>query len=187
MICISAGHHPTKPGACFEGFCEHDEAVKWVNEICSHLGDLCVKVPPSTLKEKVAFINVRNPSMAVEIHFNAAQVHKDLNNNGEVDEGEMKNVGSGALTLYYPGSKKGKRLATEVQTVLEPIFTRHWDGVMEGWYRMNKNFGADYFLAKTKCTSIIVEPEFIHRKDLIQKNREVACFNIAQCLMEFTI
>ncbi|KKL45821.1 hypothetical protein LCGC14_2351830, partial [marine sediment metagenome] len=30
MIIIFAGHHPRKPGACFEGFCEHDEALRWL-------------------------------------------------------------------------------------------------------------------------------------------------------------
>ena len=185
MILISAGHHPTKPGACFEGFCEHDEALRWVDEICKHLGELCVKVPPSVLKDKIAFINARSPDIAVEIHFNSAKVWKDLNENGIVDAGEMKNVGRGALTLYCPNSVKGKALATVVQEAMSPLYGTHWNGVMEGWYRMSKKYGADKFLTKTRCPAIIIEPEFIHHKDLIQEHREVACFNIVQALVEY--
>jgi len=187
MILISAGHHPTKPGACYEGFCEHDEAVRWVNNIVNLLGeDNAVLVPPSTLKNKLEFINNRNPTIAAEIHFNAARVWNDLNKNDIKDEGEVKNVGKGCLTLYCPGSIKGKRLATTVQEGMEQIYSRHWNGVMEGWYRMNKNFGPDRFLVKTKCPAIIIEPEFIHRKDLIQQNRDVVCASIAQALLDYT-
>jgi len=185
MICISAGHHPTKPGACYEGFCEHDEAVRWVDEICSHLGESCLKVPATTLKEKVAFINARMPRAAIEIHFNAARVWEDLDKNGIQDVGEVRNVGKGALTLYYPGSKNGLTLATAIQGNLETLFDRHWNGVMEGWYRMNKKFGPDYFLEKTRCPAIIIEPEFIHRKDIIQNKRKEACIAIATTLKEF--
>ena len=75
MILISAGHHPTKPGACYEGFCEHDEALRWVDIICLQLGEIgleCLPVPAGILKNKVNFINARSPILAVEIHFNSA-------------------------------------------------------------------------------------------------------------------
>lgn len=174
MLLVSAGHHPSKPGACYKSFCEHDEAVRWVDEICDQLGEQrCVKVPPGVLRDKVRFINNRHPVAAVEIHFNSA-----------VDS-EGNHVGSGALCLHYPGSQTGMSLATRIQQGLEPIFGRHWNGVMEGWYRMDPKFGPDFFLARISCPSVIIEPEFIHHKELLQGNRYQACFAIAQSLLEF--
>ena len=187
MILISAGHHQTKAGACFEDFCEFDEAARWAKLIVEMIGDdKALLVPFGVLKDKVAFINERaQNSIAIEIHFNSAKVWEDLDKDGVVDEGEVRNIGKGAMTLHYPKSAKGIELAINVQEAVQPIFGKSWKGVMEGYYRMNPKFGVDYFLAKTKCPSIIVEPEFIHRKEVIQKNREVACFNIAEVLKEF--
>ena len=186
MILISAGHHPNKAGACYEDFCQFDEAARWAKLIVEYIGDdKALLVPFGVLKDKVAFINERAAgSVAIEIHFNSAKIWEDLNKNGVRDDGEMKNVGNGALTLHYPNSVKGIELAINVQETMQSIFGKHWNGVMEGYYRMNPKFGIDYFLAKTNCPSIIIEPEFIHHKELIQSNREVACFNIAQTLME---
>ncbi|MDX1351553.1 MAG: N-acetylmuramoyl-L-alanine amidase [Thiomicrorhabdus sp.] len=173
MILISAGHYPEKPGACYKGFCEFDEANRWVDEIIKYLPeDVALKVPPNTLKHKVAFINARNPTIAVEIHFNAA-----VDSTG-------KNVGSGALCLHYPDSVSGFKYASEIHKPLVDLFGSHWDGVMEGYYRMNKKFGVDFFLAKTKCPAVIVEPEFIHRKEKIIENRAEACKRIAHTLGE---
>ena len=31
MIFLSAGHYPSRPGAGFEGFFEHDEAMLWAD------------------------------------------------------------------------------------------------------------------------------------------------------------
>ena len=64
-------------------------------------------------------------------------------------------------------------------------YDEHWNGVMPGWYRMNKNFGPDFFLKRTHCPSIIIEPEFIHHKDLIVDNREKVCTAIAQALINY--
>jgi len=188
MILISAGHHPTKAGACYEDFCEFDEAARWAKLITENIGEEhALLVPFGVLKDKVAFINERaHNSIAIEIHFNSAKIWEDLDNDGLVDEGEMINVGRGALSLHYPNSVKGVRLAIDMQDSIQPLYGKHWNGVMAGYYRMNPKFGVDYFLAKTHCPSVIVEPEFIHHKDLIQKHREVACFNIAQALMDFS-
>lgn len=186
MILISAGHYPEKPGACYEGFCEFDEANRWVDQIILNLNsENALKVPSGTLKPKVQFINSRGATLAIEIHFNSATVWDDLNHNKVIDEGEVRNVGRGSLCLYYPGSEKGKAHAQNIQDALVPIFGTHWNGVMEGYYRMNKKFGPDFFLAKTKCPSVIVEPEFIHHKELLTKNRIAACHNIAEAIREF--
>jgi len=71
-----------------------------------------------------------------------------------------------------------------VQDKLSLLFTPD-RGVKEGYYKMSPANGIDYFLRRTKCTSLIIEPEFIHRKELIQKHRDVACKAIAKALLDF--
>jgi len=171
MIFVSAGHHQEKKGACCEDFCEHDEAKIWASFLDHYLGDNSLMVPSGTLKHKVNFINkyASANDIAVEIHFNAA-VDSDGNN-----------VGKGSETLYYPGSVKGKELAKQVQSVLASIFQPD-RGAKEGWYRMNPSFGADYFLQRTLCAALILEPDFIHRKEVIQSHRDAACKKLAEAL-----
>jgi len=173
MILISAGHHPGKRGAHFEDFYEHDEAVLWATLIVHNLGSEGMLVPADVLRKKVNFINAMRPSIAMEIHFNSA-----------VDE-DGKHVGRGCETLYYPGSVEGKKIADRVQATLANIFPPD-RGVKEGWYRMNKDFGPDYFLARTSCASIIIEPEFVHRKDIIETNRIEACAKLAETLRGYS-
>lgn len=184
MIAVSAGHYPAKPGACDNGFCEHDEAMKWMRLIVSHLDGIAFEVPTGFLRDKIKFINDRTPELAVEVHFNDLQKWIDANNNGIIDEGEMKHVGSGAMTLYYPGSMKGKRFAEAMQLCYEPIFGKSWRGVMEGWYRMDPKRGPDFFLKRTACPAVILEPEFISNKNGIVTNREKICESIAATLVE---
>jgi len=170
MIFVCAGHHVKAPGASYKGFNEYDEACLWSKLIVDYIGNNAVLVPNGVIKDKVQFINDRDPvdSIAVEIHFNSA---KD-------DQGTP--IGEGAETLYYPDSVKGRVIATKVQAALAGLFRDR--GVKEGWYRMQKRFGPDYFLARTKCPAIIIEPDFIHRREYIQTRREQACRAIANAL-----
>lgn len=188
MIFLSPGHHPAAPGAVYQGFAEHDEAARWVYEIFNHLPiDSALVVPPLVLQSKVDFINRRvvvGRSIAVEIHFNSAKVWKDLDHDGVVDEGEQQNVGRGSETLYMPGSVKGRQLAEVLQAALAEVF-KPSRGVKEGYYQMNPAKGPDYFLEKTICPAVILEPEFIHFKREIQAGRAKACELIADALEEF--
>jgi len=189
MILVSAGHHAAKAGACFEDFCEFDEAARWAKLIVENLGDdKSLLVPFGVLKDKVNFINERSSNkntIAVEIHFNSAVIWKDDNKDGVKQDEEFHHVGRGSETLYYPNSVKGKAAAEVVQNNLSRIFLPN-RGVKEGWYRMQKRFGPDYFLAKTKCTSLIIEPEFIDNKETIIKHRKTGCLAIAESLLELT-
>jgi N-acetylmuramoyl-L-alanine amidase len=169
MIFISAGHYPAHPGATHERFIEHDEAVVWRNLLIDKLIPLEVmSVPSEVLRSKVDFINARlqNGDLALEIHFNSA-----------LDK-EGNHVGRGCETLYYPGSKKGKEFAEACQIALAEVFPPD-RGVKEGWYRMDPTRGADFFLEKTKCPAVIIEPEFVHHSNIIQDNREEACENLS--------
>lgn len=182
MILLSAGHFPEQPGACYKGWCEHQEAMLWVREIMSHTQPGVEFVPTGSLKSKVDYVNRSKAILAIEIHFNSAKIWRDLNNDGKVTDDEVQNVGSGALTLYAPGSARGKAYADMFQSELEPAFGRHWNGVMEGWYRMDKDNGPDYFLSKTNCPALILEPEFIHHMETLQKNRSAVCYGLAQLM-----
>lgn len=205
VIFISAGHFPQQPGAVYDGFVEHDEAMIWARRIVELLGADSMLVPTGVLKAKVAFINARNVpgSVCMEIHFNDAVRWRDKNADGKVTDDELEHVGEGAETLYCPGSEPGKRLALAVQQSIEHLFPYKWTdhnrngiqerdeltgrGVKEGWYRMDKSKGPDFILAKTVCPTVIVEPEFVQRRDRIIANREAACAAMAQALRSLVV
>lgn len=185
LIAISAGHYPNKPGACHEGFCEYDEAQRWADYLVALLGPgNAVRVPGTPLRDKVEFIKARDCALAVEIHFNAFQVWKDKNGNGIKDIDEMVNVGRGSLTYYYPGSEEGKALAVQCQEILGALFPPN-HGAKEGWYRMDPKNGPIFFLEKTPCPAVLIEPEFLHNKALIQANREEACKQLAVLFLNY--
>ncbi len=186
VIYVSAGHYPEKPGACYGDFCEHGEATAWAIQITDQLiraGEDARLVPTGHLREKVAFINGGDAALAIEVHFNSFKVWKDANADGLVTDDELMHAGKGCETLFFPGSEKGAYLANEIQRVLAPAMFKD-RGIKPGYYRMNPKNGPDFFLAKTKCPSAILEPDFIHQKEWIQSNRELACVAIADALIK---
>jgi len=192
MIFISAGHHEKAQGATYGAFTEFYFTVKYAEKIIELLGDRCVRVPAGTLKQKVNFINHyikenpdKKPYTAIEIHFNSAKMWRDQNANGVIDDGEMVHVGRGSETLYYPGSKTGKPLAEKIQDALGRVCQPD-RGSKEGWYQMNPAKGPDFFLAKTHCRAVIVEPEFIDNIENIRLKSNLACHAIAEALLEDT-
>lgn len=175
MILISIGHHDKAKGASYGDFNEYDEATIWCKFIVSMLSEEALLVPPGTLSNKVSYINKQdNVSCCAEIHFNSAL--DQLGNH----------VGKGCETLYSPGSLPGKNLADCVQEQLSKVFQPN-RGSKEGWYRMDKKYGPDFFLVKTKVPSIIIEPEFIHNVEKIKNNREEGSFAIAKGLQNFIL
>ncbi len=185
MIYVSAGHHEKAQGASYNGVTEYSLTTVWADKIAKLLNDNAVRVPNGTLRQKVSFINdqAKPGDIAIEIHFNSAQIWRDQNANGVVDDGEMANVGEGSETLYYPGSKKGQAAAEAVQESISRIFSPN-RGAKEGWYQMNKAKGPDFFLAKTKCVALIIEPEFIDNTRVITNNVEMGCYSIAEALTD---
>jgi len=181
MILISAGHYPGNPGACFQGTCEHEEATVWMEMLVAELSKHapCLAVPTGTLPQKVSYINTHSPMFAIEIHFNSSA-------------GKAR----GFETLHYPGSVQGKLLAIVANDAIAQCF-EHNRGVKEGWYKMDapgvEDYVGDvdgdesphYFLQKTHCPAIIVEPEFIQRLDIIQKNREHVIEVLADALLAY--
>lgn len=185
MIYISAGHSEDKQGAEYKGLTEYMLTTQWADHLVKVLGNYAVRVPNGRLKESVMFINNSGDAdIAVEIHFNSFKFWKDLDLDGEVDKDEMFYGGVGCETLYYPGSEDGLALAEHIQSKLSRVFPPD-RGVKEGWYRLNKKNGVNYFLQKTKCTAVIIEPEFIDNMDVnnLQDKMDVACNAIANALI----
>ncbi len=189
MIFISVGHHKDAQGASYENnghkVTEFILAEKWAELIVGLIGEEAILVPTGTLTNKVKYINDHSVagSIAVEMHFNSAKKWKDLDNDGIVDSGEMIAIGRGSETLYMPDSISGEQAAQTVQEDLGHVMKPN-RGIKEGWYQMNPKKGADYFLRKTNCTALIIEPEFIDNIDLINQNMNAACHVIAASLLE---
>jgi len=174
MIFISTGHHKHRQGASFQGHTEYAEASRWVEVLDTYLGESSQKIPTGVLSEKVTHINrsckaKKGDHLAIEIHFNS----------------DPARAGKGCETLYYPGSKRGKEVAESLQESMSVVFTPD-RGAKEGWYRMHPDNGPNFFLARTACTAIILEPEFIHNIEKIQANRLVCCRQLASALRKYS-
>lgn len=170
---VSAGHHANDPGAVFGDFIEHEEAVRWRDLIVASLfmqEQPAIAVPTGTLIDKVSFINKaasKAHSIAIEVHFNA---------------GGTPGVTAGSETLYCPGSQAGEMMARIVQERIADIFMPD-RGIKPGYFRMEPSKPVDFFLRKTRCPAVIIEPEFVHNAVKIRANRERACVEIAAALM----
>lgn len=170
-IFLSAGHHPSAPGAHNGDFIEHFEAVKWIDKINEMLKSKNIKtivVPTGTLKSKVEFINIHSNrgDIAIELHFNS-------------------NVNArGSETLYCPGSINGEKLALIMQKHLSTVFLPD-RGIKEGYYQGDKAGNKKlYFLIKSSPVALILEPEFVFNKDKIIDNFESGCESIVNAICE---
>lgn len=185
MIALSAGHYPKAPGACWppesQTWCEHDLAMRWVARVAQivHEQVMVHVIPSGWLGDKVRAVNtLPGCKLAVEIHFNSASSAK----------------ARGSETLYCPGSAKGYTAARTVQDHLSKIFLPD-RGAKEGWHRMDRpghvdyagdvegDEKIDYFLAKTKPVSLIVEPEFIFNVKTLQDLELSGCRALANGLL----
>lgn len=181
MIFISTAHHSEAKGASFGDFNEYDESMRWAHRLADLLEDYAIEVPYGRLPGKIKFINdickkTDGYHIAVEVHFNSAVNSHSVH------------VGRGCETLYCPKeyTKKpdGRILAERIQSVLSIPFEPS-RGADEGWYQKRVGGKPDYFLSRTACTAIIIEPEFVHHKDKIQEARSVGCLLIAEQLKQF--
>jgi N-acetylmuramoyl-L-alanine amidase len=170
MLFLSAGHHPAAPGAAWKGLVEHTEAVRWVRELSQFLPEAIV-VPTGNLTHKINFINARAASndLAIDIHFNAAS----------------KPTARGSETLYNPGSTRGRNIADDVQAVLAKHFPPN-RGIKLGYLQTDPAKGPLAFLSRTRCTALIIEPEFIYHADSIRAGMIPCCADLAAVLKEYT-
>ena len=147
-VAISAGHWPEAAGACYERRCEYGEVMPILAEVIRHLQRQDIEahlVGTGYLTDKIDDINALSPDCCVEINLNAAAVDAE-----------------GCESVYYPKSRKGRKLAQDIQEYL-PEATGNTDrGVKEGWYWSDdERAGKLAFLSDTSCTAVIVEPFFI--------------------------
>jgi len=179
LVGLSIAHFPKKVGADFCGFNEHNESKVWTMLVEQALRDLGVDVvvaPVGGLRDKVAWLNGHNPRVALEIHFN----------------GSVNPTVAGCETLFYPGSRKGLVFANTVHRAYKEVMDNRDRGVKEGWYRMDRPMIVDYtgdvdgdempdyFLRKTNCPALILEPDFIAQVNNITMRRFDACKAIAK-------
>ncbi len=172
-IAISIGHYPEKSGARFEDLIEHEIAGEWVDKILDTFDDIydfdCeepifefIPVPVGTLREKVKWINSHDFDYAIEMHFNSV--------GGAIV--------SGAETLYMPGSYRGRQFASIVQDyTIVPLNIRD-RGIKEGlyWSSRERTNTPLYFLRRTNCPAIIMEPEFLQSYKRTINNRKIVDF-----------
>jgi len=184
MIVLSAGHNKEKRGATFKGVSEYDIAVDWVACIAHHLKTVRVAyhiLTSSRLGDKVRESNSKHPTLAIEVHFNACG-----------------NCGAkGSEILYCPNSKAGEEIAFRLGNATRAY--NKFRGAKEGWYKMDRpgivdfvgdvdgDENPDYFLRKTNCPAIILEPEFIHNPTQIKKIKDDYCKAIAYSIYSMYI
>ena len=155
-LAISIAHHKNAKGASYGDMNEFDVSVI-ISELLFTYCKLfmfddieAVLVPEGRLHNKVKFINDNDFDVAIEVHLNS-HIDKSI---------------SGHEVLYCPDSYKGKKLADRINKALSlENYTKN-RGVNEGWYRMEVGGRVDYFLARTNCPAVIIEPEFIAKLDM---------------------
>ena len=184
LVGLSVAHFPGKAGADFCGFNEHNESKVWVllvQRALKNMGIQVVTAPVGGLRDKVAWINAHNCAVAMELHFN----------------GSVNPTVAGCETLYCPGSANGQALANTVHSMYQTTMGNRDRGIKEGWYRMDRPMivdyagdvdgdeNPDYFLAKTNCPALILEPDFIAQVNNITTKRFDACTKIAEGIYKY--
>jgi hypothetical protein len=192
MILVSAGHYPAAKGAQFQGFTEYPETAAWadalvvaINGVGENKTDypLAMRIKDGHLRDKVKEVNeickATKVFCAIEIHFNSANVPGV----------------KGSETLYAPGSQRGRKIARIVQRHLAKQYPPN-RGIKEGWYRMDRpgviDYAGDvegdeiidYFLRKTMCPALIIEPEFVQNYDLIVQTKAEGILALAEGLID---
>lgn len=141
-IAISVGHKPAHQGASNKGFTEYLESAIIAGLLVNYTGGYLIGT--GTLGYKTAqinngYIDGKPYEAAVEVHLNAGG-------------------GRGSETLHFPGSEKGKILATCIEDQMKTQYRSR--GAKPGTWRMEGKVPLA-FLARTNCPSVIVEPFFM--------------------------
>lgn len=146
-IAVGAGHYPKHPGVVVEHdgiiIREHDCAKKLESILVRKLENYYmyrVYTFSGNLIEKVKTINETRTDIAIELHFNCCNAH-----GGEI--------------LYYP-SMGSTLLAYNIGRYMKHYVSK-WRGVKVGYYHGDPHKQMLYFLRKTKCPAVILEPGFL--------------------------
>jgi len=157
-VVLSVGHHKDKKGKVsphYPQFNEYDVATAVLKDVAVELKKLgcAASVVSGKLPSKVVSINKKSPKLAVELHFNADSDHTD-----PMDRDSSR--GHGCCVMYYPNSLVRSRQAAGASRSIADTLSIRDNGGQEGWY-WGDGTVPDYFLAKTKCPSFILEPFFM--------------------------
>lgn len=184
-VAVSAGHHASAQGADRKGVTEFMETCHWQEMLMEVIPAQAktrrqdvevIRIDPEKLSRKVRQINQSDCDLAIEIHFNAAS----------------SDAPKGCEVLYYPGSWQGAQAGRLLCVQLAKAMLTKSRGVKPGWYKMDRPgvidfYGdedgdemPDYFLRKTQCMALILEPEFLFWIERIRERREAACFVIGK-------
>ena len=156
-IAIDCGHNPPSDlGAISTKYnlAEFIEAHKIVSYCYKMLYDKGFEIVnfAERLKTKVQIVNQSKSDIAIEVHLNACSNPK----------------ASGALCLYYPTQKsrdladyilKGIHKVSSIGIVGSALIRKR--GVYVGNLRLDPSKPIIYFLRKTKCPAVVVEPLFL--------------------------
>jgi hypothetical protein len=171
MIFVSAGHYPEQPGVRDGCFQEHGEVVRWADRVHDLLGHGATRVPSGTVSFKSSFINTRSTpdDLAVEFHLSKRLIEDD-------------DTAHGCSALYDPENERSESVARKLQTAMELHFQRY-RGAVPGYYaRGNPVVPLHFFLEYVRCTSVIVMPETVASRGLLDIGRELCCQSIAEVL-----
>ena len=148
-IVVCPGHNKFKQGARNKelNLVEYTEVLKISYELIDFLRDYScfgATLVKGTLPFKVREINKIKPDICLDIHLNSS----------------VSKYVRGTETLHS-GSFKSICLAEKVQKELVACLEIPNRGIKKGYYRMDENNSVLYFLRKTLCPAIILEPLFM--------------------------
>ena len=157
-VIISIGHDANSQGASYGNITEYSynsNLVEYMKEavyshpeksVIFHFVDTTLRHTVIKINELVAEYGKDN-CIAIELHLNSS-----------------RSIAHGCETLYFPFSKTSKKLATRFN---DDLYERAWHfvgpnrGAKPGWYQGIKNGTLLYFLHRTACPALIIEPMFI--------------------------
>lgn len=185
-VALVAGHNQGAPGACHNGVCEYPLTKDMMFRVAGILMDVSgIQVlthAGGSLEDKVAWVNKMAPNLAMEFHYNGC--------------GGCK--AEGTETLYDPGSDNGHEAATLIHPFIVEAVGGTDRGIKEGWYHQDKPGRVDYpgdvdgdehrlyFLHKTACPALILEPEFIEQvKPTDVEFFEHVAYAVAEGIIEY--
>lgn len=143
-VAIAAGHCPPDLGAACQGYFEFKEVVRIAIYVADILHERCicsVMEYYGSLRRKVRDINFLTPDVAVEIHLNAAH----------------DTSAHGCEVLHFKNSPSAVNLAQCIQDELV-CDVELFDRKIKSDRHLRRYL---YFLRKTRCPAVIVEPLFI--------------------------
>jgi N-acetylmuramoyl-L-alanine amidase len=148
IVAIGAGHTPKSPGVKYKNIIEYTENLKVTTRIQIELSRKHIEFHDfkGSLRQKVDYINLVKPDVAIEIHHN---YHWDSDIRG-------------TELIYHPTSQKGKLLAEKIMRAFF-AYPDSWDRISlrEGYYRYDKSKGFYYFTSHTKMPAIILECVYV--------------------------